>query len=306
MIGLKWIDITDFRIHKKIRIDFDQQVTSIVGNSYTGKSTVIRALRFVLFNKPSGTAMIRWGQKKTSVTVCINGHTIRRIRGKTKNLYILDGQRLEGFGSGVPEPIENIVNMSLLNFQGQHDVPFWFGMSSGGVSRELNHIVDLTIIDKTLTNLSKEVRKSKTSVQVSNDRLKEIQEHKKDLQHVPTMEEEFDPIVQLKKEVDQTESKIDTILSIKEELQKTQKILDGQMSLPKIGIEGIEKLEQMAEKINGMSSKIEDLLGMRRSLKCRVDGKAISQTIIERLEAKLEKIKRCPLCGKTTTSNLVI
>ena len=66
-------------------------MTSIVGASDVGKSAIIRALGWVLTNKPSGDAFIREGSKEVSAILDIDDKKILRARGK-QNHYRMDKQ----------------------------------------------------------------------------------------------------------------------------------------------------------------------------------------------------------------------
>lgn len=184
--------IQNFQAHKDTTIEFDR-ITTIVGPSDTGKSAVLRALKWVAKNEPKGTSFIRDGEKEATVTLSIDGHTIERKRSKTNNSYTLDGMELKAFGNEVPEDVSRILNLGDLTFQGQHDSPLWFVESAGEVSRRLNSIVDLSLIDSSLSNIDSVIREQRWRVQEiekKKDKIKEdgmslkwsVEAHKKILE----------------------------------------------------------------------------------------------------------------------------
>ncbi len=168
--------IRDFQVHQGLDIELDPHVTTVVGSSDSGKSAVIRALRWLMTNKPSGDAFIRDGAREVSVAALCDGHTISRAKRQGNNEYVLDAQPLVAFGADVPEPVAAVLNISTDNFQGQHDAPYWFSESAGEVSRRLNEIVDLGIIDRTLANLASGLRQARARVDVSVERLRQARE----------------------------------------------------------------------------------------------------------------------------------
>jgi tetratricopeptide (TPR) repeat protein len=117
-------------------------------------------------NQPKGAGFIREGTKETEVELKIQGSTITRLRGKQENTYQLDGRTFRAFGNDVPEEIAKFLNVGPLNFQGQHDPPFWFTETAGEVSRQLNQIVDLGAIDSILAAIDSSVRKSRGNVEL--------------------------------------------------------------------------------------------------------------------------------------------
>lgn len=150
--------VRDFQAHAKTRVRFGPGITSIVGASDVGKSSIIRALRWVCTNKPGGEAFIRDGAANTKVTLRVDGHVVARARGKRGNTYKLDGSARKSFGAAPPDDVARVLNVTPATFQGQHDAPFWFAETAGDVSRNLNQIIDLGAIDETLSRLGTKLR----------------------------------------------------------------------------------------------------------------------------------------------------
>jgi len=188
------IQIRYFRAHKKIDIEFSPFVNSIIGRNAAGKSTIIRAIRWVVKNKPSGNSVINWDSKKAAVRIIFNKDKITRTRSKTINSYKLNGKEYKAFGNDVPEDIKKAFNLSDINFQGQHEAPFWFCESAGEVSRQLNSIVNLQVIDDTLSNISSGIRKAKTNIEIITDRLKDAEDDRTKLTFVKEMDKELSHI----------------------------------------------------------------------------------------------------------------
>jgi DNA repair exonuclease SbcCD ATPase subunit len=185
------IQIRNFRTHKKLDVQFSKRVTSIVGPSYAGKSTVIRALRWVVMNKPTGTSIIQWGSTKVTTRLWVDESVIKRTRSNNINSYWLDGKRFVAFGNDVPTPITSKLNLSNINFQGQHDAPFWFCETAGEVSRQLNTIVNLDAIDKALAYISSEQRKTDNEIGFIQKRLDELKIKKEQLSFASKMDEDL-------------------------------------------------------------------------------------------------------------------
>ena len=167
---LERLQIQNFQAHDKLRIDFDPHITCIIGtDNDVGKSAIIRALRWVCTNEPGGGAFVRHGTKGTTVRLLVDGHTITRRRSASGdvNTYELDGQEYKAFGRGVPEPIARLLNVTPTCWQGQHDAPFWFGETAGEVSRQLNAIVNLGIIDDTLAGVARTLNHARTRLEVA-------------------------------------------------------------------------------------------------------------------------------------------
>lgn len=104
MITIKRIRIENFQSHKDTELSFSDGLNVIVGPSDQGKSAIIRAIKWVLYNEPRGTDFIRQGTNSARVTLELsNGYVITRERAPNKNRYTLkdpDGNVsvFEGFG----------------------------------------------------------------------------------------------------------------------------------------------------------------------------------------------------------------
>lgn len=177
---LEQILLRDFQAHDIKRISFDDRVTTITGPSDAGKSSILRAIRWAAQNVPQGEGFIRAGEEESEVTIWANGAVVQRTRGKN-NTYELNGDEFVAFGTGVPQPVSDALSIGDVNFQDQHDGPFWLCLSAGEVSRQLNALVDLDIIDRALQNIGKEVRRAGAAVDVCESMVKEAEEKRANL-----------------------------------------------------------------------------------------------------------------------------
>ena len=137
------VEIHNFQSHIDTKIEFAPLLTTVVGASDAGKSSVIRALRWALFNEPSGTQYMRVGTADTYVRLLFtDGSALLRARDKSKNYYILqnaDGEstRLEGFGQKTPSQVAEFTGIRKVqvsekdslsvNVAGQLEGPFLLG-----------------------------------------------------------------------------------------------------------------------------------------------------------------------------------
>jgi chromosome segregation ATPase len=153
------LHLKGFQKHKDVVLDFDQ-VTTIVGPTDSGKSSVVRALRWLFLAAPATSAApVAGGDAYAAATV--ENRKVARRKGD-ENVYYLDDQEFRAFRTTVPEPIAAALSVQPVNFQSQHDSMYWLSSSSPEVSRQLNELVDLEIIDETLGRVGAQVRKSTT------------------------------------------------------------------------------------------------------------------------------------------------
>lgn len=204
------IKLIDFQGHEEITIGFSPTITSLKGASDVGKSSILRALRWVALNDLGGDEFIREGAKKTKVVLTVDigqnkkgliTSVITRIKGST-NTYLLNDSEYKAFGQGVPSDIVNLLNVNEINFQGQHDSPFWFNETAGEVSRRLNAVVDLSVIDTTLSNIASAVRQAQERKSVCEERLEQVKEEYGQLEGQQERVEDFNKLKVFKERFD--------------------------------------------------------------------------------------------------------
>jgi len=159
---IKSLKLKNFQSHKESQINFDEGLTVILGQTDQGKSSIIRALKWVLYNEPRGTDFITAGCRLCRVTLEMeNGSIIIRERDGQRNRYILkqDGEEqiFEGFGNSVPLEIISAHGIpkiyidrdakSAVNLAEQLEAPFLMSESGSNRAKALGRLVGIHIID---------------------------------------------------------------------------------------------------------------------------------------------------------------
>lgn len=335
---LSKIEIRGFTAQRKCDIEFSPNVTTLTGSSFTGKSTILRAIRFVCMNKPSGDKMISWGKDKTTNRLFVDGKKITRRKGKGVNTYKLGKEVFKAFGNDVPQPIAELVNMGPINFQGQHDKPFWFCETAGEVSRQLNKIVNLEVIDKTLSHIDSEIRDATADIKLTKKRLEDAEEQKGELAFAVALDTDLACIEKLEKALNEKAVESALLAEIvkkaseyrgdrKKALQLTtggetamdrgtewRKIRDKRESLGIL----MESALQETKIINACPPDTLELQGLCEVLQNHEYAREELESLISEIEAGETKLwdqkemltgttekltqatkGRCPLCGKT-------
>lgn len=331
------LKIENFQKHVTFQIKFDPNVTAIVGDSDTGKSALLRAIRWLVLNRPSGDGFIREGEKECSVKVKVDGEVVERRKDGRENTYRLGKTIFRSFGTDVPAPVSGLLRLSPINFQGQHDPPFWFNLTAGEVAKELNEIVDLKLIDEVSAKLAQSIRRKRVEIDVVQDRLKQAGVEADELEWVEQAADELDSLTEAGKQQEAKRSQADRMALLVEDgkiyresvsLLVTAKL--RAMEVESVGLAWREKRDEVgelshivAEGKNYQSlvdAPVPDLSGLEEveaaldeSLyklavlqKLVGDGERFQSTIeqkaqlLERSEERLRKLMkgRCPLCGR--------
>lgn len=169
------ITLKNFQSHKDTHIEFHSGVNAIVGLSDSGKTAILRALNWVVNNKPSGDAFTsHWGGDCVVTIELWDGTTVSRGRTKTDNYYSLNGEMYRAFGQDVPEPVRKAFNMNEINIQAQMDAPFLLSSGPGGVAQILNRVANLDVIDKAISSIRKQKLRADGDLKAEEARVEQL------------------------------------------------------------------------------------------------------------------------------------
>ena len=176
---IKSVELFNFQSHKHTLVEFDKGINIISGTSDSGKSALMRAIRYVTQNAPSGLSVISWwafnGKKQKEdcrvILTLEDGTTVERVRGSI-NAYIINRELpLEAVGTTVPEQVQKLLNFSEINIQRQLDAPFLLSDSPGDVARFLNKIVNMEEADLYQGAIEAKRRRITTDITTANTNL---------------------------------------------------------------------------------------------------------------------------------------
>ncbi|MCP4648718.1 MAG: AAA family ATPase [PVC group bacterium] len=188
MKKLKSIELGNYQSHKSTKLDFSEGINVIIGDSKSGKTSILRGIRSVKDNKPTGLSYNSyWNRDKKKrpvkehyASLFFDDVSIVRLKGKDRNDYILDDDVFEAVGKGAPpEEITEALNITDVNFQKQFDQPFLLNESSAEIGRFFNKIVNLDLSDTILAKAEKDRRDTASSIEKTREELESGREELK-------------------------------------------------------------------------------------------------------------------------------
>jgi DNA repair exonuclease SbcCD ATPase subunit len=223
---IKSLEILNFQSHEKTKLNFHDGVNVIVGRSDSGKTAIIRALRWASRNKPSGDSIrSNWGGV-TNVIIKTEEGIIRRIKDK-KDTYELNLHKqsdlvFHAFGTTVPEEIVTFLNLNEINIQYQLDTHFLLSKTSGEVAQYFNKVAKLDIIDKTTDNINKAIRDLKSDIKYKENDIKSKEEKLKEFDYLDKMEAEIEVLENIDNHLTSVKNKYRKLQELRTSIKVTE------------------------------------------------------------------------------------
>jgi DNA repair exonuclease SbcCD ATPase subunit len=306
---LNKIALRNFQKHQDLTLDLED-ITTVVGESDAGKSSVIRALRWACFNDSQGNAFFHIGTDACAVKLRIDDDIIvTRSKGKENKYVLKDGSDAEEFKAvnrDVPPDIQAILNISQeLNFQSQHDAPFWLTISAGALTKQLNGIVDLDFMDRVQAAAKAKLQEIERGIKNTKDEILKNQVTIQTLDFLPEAYKELEVIEALEEQHTKAQSdlnRLDTlyqqindaieahadcsskVTTLKSRMVDCKKIIDTQDQIDTIK-EQVDQLKGFI-KLHKDSSKPQPPLDL-------LDEWNTKNTELTTLQSLLDKIQRC-------------
>ena len=187
---IKKILLINFQRHKKLSLKLSDGLTSITAGNNKGKTSVIRALRWVCTNKPLGSWMNRIsGNEALTTTVKVyfeDGTIVKRVKGISKNYYAVGDEEYHDFSrTGIPEKVKDLFGLNYdfeekklnLHFEDQ-DTNSLFLVNNTNTERAtaINLLLDTDKIEEHIKFLALKGKRLKSSINNSKELIAEYTE----------------------------------------------------------------------------------------------------------------------------------
>lgn len=253
------LELKNFQAHLSSKFEFHPGINIITGQSDQGKSSIIRALHWLFFNKPSGKEFMSWGQDKCIVSAYIRGNIIRRYKTSTINRYVINSQKLDAVRSDVPRELHEIINFTPTNLQLQDDPYFLLHSNSGDVAKQLNKVVGIDQIDSSLQFVNRIVRQQNTVISIIKKDINETQQKLRRYADVDLIEASISKYNNLQKSLEEIKSKKHALGQYVQNVERLQKTVDLDIIL--------KKAERKVSKVNELLHNLQKNREMQNSLK---------------------------------------
>lgn len=241
MNPIKSIKLENFQSHLNtvINIAPNGNLTVITGSSDSGKTSILRALKWVFFNTPSGTDFIRVGASFARVTVEFeSGDVVVRWRSTGSiNRYIVNGETYEGFGNSVPLEVQEITGVRPvqigdlylnLNLAEQLSGPFLgSSISSGARAKVLGKLAGTEEIDYAAKQLGTDLYRRNQDEKRLAGEVAALEEKIKEFDWLPAMAQKIEKLQAMVERVKIDQALRNKLVELKERLADIDRKIAG-------------------------------------------------------------------------------
>ena len=263
---IRSIRLSNFQSHKDTALELVPGINAVVGESDSGKTAIIRALNWLVTNRPSGAAFQRHRVKETEVELTTEDGELVRYRTAKANGYRINGTDLSAIRTDVPEEVAKFLGIDPdLNMQGQLDAPFLLSMSPGEVAQTLNRIAHLDEIDTALFNVAKRLRDKGAELKAAQSQQAALEEQHQQFAYLDRMESDVAELERTGRALEEIRLKGIQLRDLMQELVRICSDLD---MLPNVEVMA-ERYEEMVELQKGalaLFTKEETLRGFLRDI----------------------------------------
>jgi exonuclease SbcC len=298
------IHLGNFQSHKDTTLALDPGLNVIVGASDSGKSAIIRALRWLIWNRPMGDAFINHNAQGAFVNITTDEmDVIQRAKGPGGNEYRINDQFFKAFGNDVPEEIQAILNMDEVNLQQQLDRPFLISNSPGEVAAYFNKIVRLDKIDAGTKKINSQIRTLTNQISADESRKEQFEIELGEYKYLDHFEVDLEELEKMNRDSQNITRAIDNITSALAIIDTDAKYMED-LKMRLDFLTPVDEILDLHQKRDELASEKYILKNQKESIQ-RIESE-INQASLE-LSAMEEYYHKemqgtCPLCGSEITT----
>ena len=294
---IKKLDVENFRSHEKTVLEFVKGINCIIGLPDSGKTNLIRAVNWLLTNRPLGFRFHSdFTDDPTKVAIQFkneDGSTddVSLIKSKKSAQYVLNKNQLKAIGSDVPDEISLATQMTDLNLQRQLDKPFLICSSSGEVAKTFNRVTRLEKPDVAIALLTTDINTENKTLKSLKERRDRTQEEIDKLGNVAGMESDLENMSAINDKLVIKKNRIEKLNGIITDVNWHVENVKSLGDVDKV-IDSFDRLVELGKKLNNINSKIGDLGSHMMEIK-RMQG-AVTDTKIwlDKMLDNFDKMKK--------------
>lgn len=288
---IKKLIIENFQSHEKTELNLDPGVNVITGVSQSGKTAILRALYWLLHNRPSGDR-IRSSFAKGATKVMIEtseGDQIWHVKDDKINSYALGNEVFDKIGRDIPDMVQRALKVSELNVQKQLDEPFLVTSSAGEVAKTINRITRLEMVDNWVTDLTQNINSINREKERLDSEIETSIEKIKEYRVVVYLQPILDRVKEIYKKHSQLSDLSSKIVELQSDLEECQSKIDQfQLMFYVKGI--IERIDEIKLEIDKRSERAKVARSTLKAYKTTQRLKSASELIGRAVSIEEQKV----------------
>lgn len=305
---LEHIEVENYQRLREASLSLGR-LTVIVGPSGRGKSSLIRAIQAVCFNRV-GSRFVTHGKQKARVAIRVDGHEVVWEKPRDKGAtYVVDGQLYTRVGRSVPDDVTKTLGIVSIGidksisfrpqFHTQFDMPLLLMESSTVVARALAKITRLEVIVEAQVTARRDRQRADRRANSADDELENLKE---ELGRQPNVRRARNLLEQVDKALKRCRAMMATI----EQATEIADDIRGALLVADIVLPSEKTLAKLSERVDRLSEMVEAVAEYEDNFE-RVENSARQAGEFElELESAqkaydelVEELGACPLCGST-------
>lgn len=301
---IKSSELINFQSHKYSLLEFSPGVNIVKGTSNSGKSSIVRALKWLIVNRPTGDSFkSHWAKKKDELSIGCeltnpdSDSFVSRKKDSKENAYTTEGETFSAIKFSIPEEIQTILRMNELNIQSQHDGYFLLQDTPGEVGKRLNEVAGLSIIDEVTKKITTLINRNKVILDKTKEELtltKEILEELSFLDKAKPLIEEINGCIETGRELKAKSRLLETTYlaasEVEEELTDLKQFLKVEPLFSALNFT-ILSLEKISQERKNLDFILTDRIKCQEMIDENTEWLAVEGSQKE-LEAKIENLKK--------------
>ncbi|WYP24900.1 AAA family ATPase [Alkalihalobacillus sp. FSL W8-0930] len=236
------VRLENFQSHLDSQFTFADGLNVLIGQSDSGKTAVIRGIRWALFNQPRGTDFIRAGSDFVRVTIQFeSGDRLIRERTASKNRYIIkkngqDQQVFESFGQHVPQEVLDLHGMRPLRIDRDHELtihlaqqldgPFLLEQPGSMRAKTIGRISGAHYLDAAIRDTSRDLHSLNQSKRWSEEQTEQLKKDLEPYEKVIQSGVQLERASRLFEEIKGKQSRLESLQASHRDLQTNKQLMD--------------------------------------------------------------------------------
>ena len=315
------VQLSDFQAHENTKLTLREGLACVVGPTNVGKSSIVRAIRWLMYDSLRGTRHIRKGKDSASVTLRIvaGGASVEteRVKGKAGNRYRVNTTWFDAIGVGTPAEVGKALGIvpvkidkdveAELNVSMQLDTPFLVMETDSTRAKFLNVLTGGHVIDASVRETSRVVRSVEDGRKAIRTQLEGIESKLKSFEDLQIREAQ---VKQTRDAFDLLQNKFDQLTKLRQVrdnlnvIRKNREITSKKLSAIRIGnvTENLKKVELLLS-LKQRKASLVNIGAHRQQTQISIDQVKHQLYVLQQKFLGMPDVE-CESCGQLITSEV--